>query len=193
MNAETDRPGRPPRHEALWPTDLFEQGIGRGLGWVIVARFKSGGRRVEAGVFLVDMHCLGAKLAIYESCDVEFYRKQIRGHYEAEFSMTTVEPSCARKLVEESVQYAQGLGFAPHPDYKKAARVFGGITAAQCDRQFTFEFEGKPFYHRGPRETEEQARRIILHLERRCGQGNFHYLVPVGDAEEITRAFEQSD
>ena len=34
-------------HEALWPADLFEKGI----GWVIVARFKSAGQRVETGVF----------------------------------------------------------------------------------------------------------------------------------------------
>jgi len=40
-------------HEALWPKDLFE----RGIGWVIVARFKSAGQRVEAGVFLVDVWC----------------------------------------------------------------------------------------------------------------------------------------
>ena len=42
-------------YEALWPKDLFTAGI----GWVIVARFKSGGRRVEAGIFLVDVLCLG--------------------------------------------------------------------------------------------------------------------------------------
>ncbi len=46
--------------------------------------------------------------------------------------MTAVEPCCARKLIEQATQYAQGLGFAPHPDYKKAARVFGGLDAEQC-------------------------------------------------------------
>src|SRR5271165_7417884 len=74
-------------------------------------------------------------------------------------------PRCARKLVEQAVQYAQGLGFAPHPDYKKAARVFGGLRAKQCSQKFTFGHEGKPFYRRGPRETEEQARRIVSHLQ----------------------------
>jgi hypothetical protein len=33
--------------------------------------------------------------------------------------------------VDES-RYAQDLGFVPHPDYKKAARVFGGLRAEQC-------------------------------------------------------------
>ena len=95
------------------------------------------------------------------------------------------------KLVEQAVQYAQGLGFAPHPDYKKAARVFGGLRAKQCSQKFTFGHEGKPFYRRGPRETEEQARRIVSHLQQHCGSGNFAYLVMLGEAGNIDRSFEK--
>jgi hypothetical protein len=174
-----------PKHEALWPTDLFEQGI----GWVIIARFKAAGQRVEASVFLVDVFCLGAKLAIYETCDRQDYLERIRGHYERDFPMVAVEPWCARKLVEQATEYAQRLGFAPHPDYKKAARVFGGLRAEQCVQHFSFGQHGKPFYRRGPRETEEQARRIVWQLDRRCGPGNYDYLVALGDASDITRAF----
>ena len=173
-------------HEALWPEDLFEKGI----GWVIVARFKSAGQRVEAGVFLVDVWCLGVKLAVHESCDRQDYLRGIRGHYESDFPMVTVEPCCARKLVEQATQYAQGLGFAPHPDYKKAARVFGGLHTEQCAQHFTFGREGKPFYCRGPRETEDQARRIVGQLEKRCGPGNYHYLVALGDSQQISRVLD---
>jgi hypothetical protein len=173
----------PPKHEALWPTDLFEQGI----GWVIIARFKAAGQRVEAGVFLVDVFCLGVKLAFYESCDRQDYLQRIRGHDESDFSMAAVEPCCARKLLEQATQYAQGLGFAPHPDYRKAARVFGGLHVEHCGEHFTFGREGKPFYCRGPRETEEQARRIIGQLEKRCGSGNYHYLTGLGNAEDLGR------
>lgn len=181
-------PGRSrlPTHEAFWPQDLFTQGI----GWVMVARFKAAGQRVEAGLFLVDVFCLGAKLALYELCDAEDYRHRIRDHYLSSFPMIPAEPWCARKLVEQAVQYAQGLGLGPHPDYKGAARVFGGLSVAQCGRQFTFGQQGKPFYRRGPRETEAQARRIIEHLERRCGPGNYEYLMMLGEAEEIRRALE---
>jgi hypothetical protein len=52
-----------PKHEALWPADLST----RGIGWVIIARFKPGGARVEARIFLIDVLCLGAKLAVYEA------------------------------------------------------------------------------------------------------------------------------
>jgi hypothetical protein len=98
--------------------------------------------------------------------------------------MIPVEPCCARKLVEQAVAYAQGLGFAPHPDFKKAARVFGGLKADECGRQFTFGRDGKPFYCSGPNETEEQSCRIVTQLTRRCGEGNFHYLVGVGEMED---------
>src|SRR5271169_3500743 len=134
MTAAQDLTHRPPTHEALWPKDLFEKGI----GWVIVARFKSAGQRVEVGVFLVDVFCLGVKLAVYESCDRQDYIHRIRGHYQSDFPMTDVEPWCARKLVEKATEYARGLGFAPHPDYKHAARVFGGLRAQQCAQHFTF-------------------------------------------------------
>ena len=50
MTGNQDIPLRPLKHEALWPKELFEQGI----GWVIVARFKSAGQRVEVGIFLVE-------------------------------------------------------------------------------------------------------------------------------------------
>jgi hypothetical protein len=187
MTDEFDRGNTAPKHEAFWPTDLFDQGI----GWVIVARFRSGGTRVEAGIFLVDVLCLGAKLAVYEACDAADYRQRIREHYESKFPMVTADPSCARKLVEQAVQYATTLGFAPHPDYKKAARVFGGLRTEDCAQPFTFGHQGKPFYRRGPRETEEQARRIVWHLEQRCGSGNFDFLLVLGDAEDINQSFEQ--
>ena len=62
-------------HEAFWPEDLFRQGI----GWIIVARFKSGGRHVLSGVFLVDVFCLGVKMASYEKCEAQDYVQRICG------------------------------------------------------------------------------------------------------------------
>ena len=180
-----DRPHAAIR-QALWPPDLFQ----RGIGWVIVARFKSGGQRVEAGIFVLDVFCLGAKLAVYEATDTYDYQRRIQDHYVSRFPMVPCESACARKLVEQAVHYAQTLGFPPHSDYRQAARVFGGLQVSQCDREFTFGYQGKPFYRRGPRETELHARQIIEHLHRRCGPGNFDYSVILGEAEEINQFFD---
>ena len=129
----------------------------------------------------MDVFCLGVKLAVYEDTDAETYRREIRGHYETDFEMEEVAPAAARKLVEDALAYARNLGFGPHRDYRLAARVFGGVKAADCRQQFQFGREGKPFYVRGPRETDTQARLIIEHLGRRCGAGNFHYMVGAGE------------
>jgi hypothetical protein len=51
-----------PKHHAFWPKTLFEDGIDR----VLISRFRSGGQRIETGVFLVEVRCLGAKNAVYE-------------------------------------------------------------------------------------------------------------------------------
>jgi hypothetical protein len=167
VSDEPEGAARRPEQEALWPSDLFTQG----RGWVIVARFKSGGRRVETGVFRLDVCCLGVKLAVYEAGDMDDYQRRIRGHYVRRFPMVATEPCCARKLVEQAVEYARRLGFPPHPDYRRAARVFGGAQAAQCHKEFRFGRDGKPFYRRGPGETEAQARRIVWQLQHRCGAG----------------------
>jgi hypothetical protein len=71
MTDDLSRRAGQPTHEALWPEDLFTQGI----GWVITARFKSEGARVQAGIFLIDAFCLDAKLAVYEDCDGDDYRR----------------------------------------------------------------------------------------------------------------------
>jgi len=168
---------RPPKHEALWPTDLFQVGIGS----VIVARFKSGGTRVEAGVFLLDVWCLGVKSAFYATFDRDEYLRDFRADYISRFDMVSLHPACARKLVEQARDYALDLGFTPHADFKQAARVFGGISAAECTNSFTFGDQGKPHYIAGPRATEEQSRRIARQLEKRCGAGNYHFTIPVGD------------
>jgi hypothetical protein len=182
-----NNPARRLTHEALWPTDLFKQGI----GWIIVARFRSSGKRVQAGVFLLDVQCLGVKLAVLEECAASDYQERIRDHYCSRYPMVSVEPVCARKVIEQGVDYAGNFGFAPHPDYKKTARVFGGLRADECSQKFVFGRKGKPFYMRGPRETEAQARRILLHLEKRCGAGNYDFLVMAGEAADINRFFGQ--
>ncbi len=180
MSADASPPPVPSTHEAWWPSDLFAQGI----GWVIVARFKSGGRRVEAGIFLVDVLCLGVKLAVYEDTDADDYHRRIRDHYTSDFPIVSADPCCARKLIEQAVAYAGGLGFGSHPDLKQASRVFGGLKTDLCQQQFAFGSDGKPFYRRGPRESEGHALRIVQHLGRRLGEGNFDYLVLLGDEGE---------
>jgi hypothetical protein len=152
---------------------LFEKGVGT----VVVARFKGDGR-VEAGFFLVDVWCLGVKVAgfrRFESADElqeELLDRLFAGHEPMEISA-----EAGRKLVEEAVAFAGRLGIAPCRDYKKGCRVFGGIATTACVENFVFGKDGKPLYVQGQFDSPDRRERILRALEARCGRDGFHYIV----------------
>jgi len=159
--------------EAFRSADLFDTG----LGYVVVSRYKADGR-VETGHFLLDVFCLGAKNAGF----VRF-----ESHAELESSLleplfaargrVPMSPGAARRLVEEAVRYAGDLGIAPHPDYKAACRVFGGIIPEDsATEQFTFGKDGRPLFIPGPHDTAERSARIMRTIEARYGRDGLDYL-----------------
>jgi len=92
-------------------------------------------------------------------------------------------PEAARKLTEDAISYAGGLGFSPGADYKKASRVFGGITTANCNEQFVFGQDDKPLYIQGPWDSPARVERILRALEAQCGEGGYHYIVAADNFE----------
>src|SRR4029077_20110405 len=109
--------------------------------------------------------------------------------------MVKMEPACARKLVEGAVAYAHELGFAPHPDYQTAKVIFGDIDSSQCEEEFEYGKDGKPFFFAGPNDSPARCRQILDTLARTRGQGNFHFTMPVGPGafEDLTVAEEEED
>jgi len=95
--------------------------------------------------------------------------------------LASVRPTCLRKLVEGAVAYATDLGFPPHADFRNARGIFGDVDSGACPTRSDFGKDGKPFYFRGPGETQWQALRIVQQLHRRCGPGNYHYLIALVD------------
>lgn len=154
-----------------------------GIGQVVVCRYKSGGR-VETGSFLVDVYCLGVKDAFFRVFDEGEFREDCLARYFPDGLPAPKPASWGRKLVEEAVRYAASLGFAPHSDYKKGARVFGGVDASECTEEFVFGNEGKPFYVQGPYDGEAKADRILSTLRAKLGDDGFHYILPVGVGDE---------
>lgn len=158
--------------EAYHSTSLFELGMGQ----VTVARFKANGD-VEVGVFLLDVFCLGVKNAFFTLLTTWEYDSEFLDQVFEKEGRTALSPACGRKLVEDAVAYAAHLGFSPHPDYRQAARVFGGINPRECDRTFTFGRDGKPLYIRGPHDPLHRVQAILDQLQRRCGEGGYHFVI----------------
>jgi hypothetical protein len=161
--------------EAWHSRNLFETG----MGYVVVARFKGNGD-AEIGVFLLDMYCLGVKNAFFTQLYAEEYDRDFLAEIYERDGRNAISPPCARKLVEDAVAYARGLGFEPHPDYRKGARVLGGIDASACPQQFPFGHDGKPLYIQGPDDSPAMVERVMGSLMRRCGEGGFDYVLAMG-------------
>ena len=167
--------------EALRSANLFDAGC----GYLVVSRFRADGR-VEAGFFLLDVFCLGVKDAgFYRFNSIADYQENLIDRLFPDGNPVRMTPAAARKLTEDAISYARGLGFSPGADYKKASRVFGGITTADCDEQFTFGKNGKPLYIQGPSDSPARVGRILRALEARCGEGGYHYIVAADDFEPL--------
>ncbi len=168
-----------PIHECLVPENLFDLGLGN----LIVSR--SLGPDLAAGVFLVDVFCLGIKNAFFTIVNGERYRELVAGCQE-QARLVPIDPACALKLVEQVIAYARDLGFAPHKDYHRARVVLGGIDAEACAKSFQFGKDNKPLFVAGPNDSPARCQQIMQTLARRCGPDGFHYLVgmPIDGIDE---------
>lgn len=159
-----------PVHECLVPVGLFELGIGN----VMVSRKLPDGD-LELGAFLLDVHCLGVKDALYRVVSEVKYHDMVN-RFEGHEEFQKIDPACARKLVEEAAGYAKQIGFDPHPDYKLARKIFGDIDPALCPDEFTFGRDGKPCFVSGPNDSPAKCNRIMATLTQRLGPDGFHYI-----------------
>ena len=132
--------------------------------------------RIGMGVFLLDVYCLGVKDAFYSNLMLDEYNEK-KQQFEVEGGLEIIHPSCARKLIEGGVNYADHFGFKPHRDYKVVKQIFGEIDSAACPRVFDYGQDGKPFYVSGPHDSSQKIETILKTLEKKCGPGGYDYMV----------------
>lgn len=164
-----------PVEECLVRSDIFSDGIGTAI---ISRRMPNGSLGV--GVYLLDVFCLGVKNTFFTVFTEGEYFDRIEAITGNE-QMEAIHPSCLRKLVDGCVEFASDLGFRPQADYKVSRQLLADFDASACPNIYTFGKDGKPFYISGPNETSHQARKIVDRLLHKCGEGNFDYIVNVGD------------
>jgi hypothetical protein len=152
----------------------------QGIGQVLLSRALPNGT-VAVAVFLVDRYCLGVKDAFGAVLGRSSYDERFVRQTRAQFVMQDVTPAAARKIVENSVAYAHDGGLPPHADYQKVKILFGDINASECQEEFEFGKDGKPFFVAGPHDGPARCRQIVNILTRTCGPDGFHYLIPFGD------------
>ncbi len=167
-----------PIHECLISDTLFEQGIGH----LYFTRLMPDGR-ISAGIFLVDVFCLGVKDAFFRIIEKFEYESRIKNRSGPE-RLVPVSPAYLRKLVEGAVAYARDLGFEPHRDYAEARQIFGDQETDSCTQEFMYGHEGKPLYISGPFESQARAKAIVEQLRQRKGEDGYHFIMGVDDLDD---------
>ncbi len=171
-----------PIHECLIPNDLFTSGLGE---LVVTRRTPDGDIAMSA--FVIDVFCLGIKDAMFTVLPESEYEHQIKRRMlevGGDRSFEKLHQTCAKKLLDELVDYAKDLGFAPHPEYTNAKEIFGNIDASACAVKYVYGNDGKPFYINGPYESPAEMQRILNTLTKKCGVDGFDTSLRLADDME---------
>jgi hypothetical protein len=72
--------------------------------------------------------------------------------------------------------------------YGKARRVLSGIDPALCPADFIYGRDGRPFFVRGPADSDERVERVLAILEARVGPKGYGYKDPGSVEDDNARA-----
>ena len=150
----------------------------QGIESVLWSRLASDGR-VGYVVFLVDRFWLGVKDILWGVARRADYESGVYGRLFRDYGAVPLQPEYARKLIEGAVDFARGVGLAPHRDYARAKAIFGDVDASKCRESIEYGKDGKPFFISGPNDSVARSHLIVDTLAKHCGPGKFDYLVHV--------------
>lgn len=154
-----------------------------GITPVVVAREQSPDKVIFA-VPLMDLYCLGVKDA-YANAD--YSRKQFERKLPQMCAGAPEECSIelAHEIIYGGLEYARRYGFDPHPDFTRqmADKVLDPPDAHPREGKVEFGKDGKPLFASGPYDDEHRINKVINTLMRTAGEGNFDYLIGMGEED----------
>ena len=168
-----------PLHECLVAEAWRDTGA---IVQILVSRRSPQGQ-VAAGVFLVDLGCLGVKNAFGRVFSTQGeYTAELRNDIVSRQEMIPADLNLAAKIIREGVAYAQELGFRPNRDIRDAQLVLGDADPDACDEDIPLGRDGKPFFVSGPYDNVD---RILDKLTRKLGPNGFHYMIGIDGPDEV--------
>ena len=145
------------------------------MGHVIVTRRHTGGR-ISMAVYLVDMACLGVKDSFYRLRMEDYEFDDFLGDRRDMFRECSYEE--AHNRVWGSVAYAEEAGIAPDKSF--------GLTQYMLEEDtddvplIAYEY-GKDGKHFLTCRSELEASRYLPLMRKNLGEGNYHYIIGIGD------------
>jgi len=141
-----------------------------GLAQIVVLRKQPSGKLL-AGVYLVDIFCVGLKDTFWrvnqtEEDLQEIFHSFLGGQNQCEYEIV-------HNLIYGAIDYAEELGFEPHPDFRISRYILEPDTEAVPYIEMEFGKDGKPLFISGP---HDDVRRITRILNNNVGVGNWEYM-----------------
>lgn len=153
--------------------DLLELGIANAS---CAVRLKTG--EIGVVVYLIDRWCLGVKDVVGRIMPAEFYADWVDNLRE-KTGAKSIAPAALRRLLDDAVAFARSCGQPPHPAYARYQAVLARIDPSQAKERFEMGDNGKPHFFAGPNDDEARCYQIYSRLRDACGEGNFHYTMPI--------------
>ncbi len=155
----------------------WDSEAGDGLTRIVLSRQQPNGG-IVFGAYMIDMFCLGLKNTF---CNADFTSAQLREATEG--VMSGAEPiecpvELAHQIIYQAIDYAAKFGFKPQKDFKWSQYVLERRGKLPESYNLTFGKDGKPFFIAGPYDNVDA---IIAKLRHHVGEGNYHYMLPIGD------------
>ena len=150
-----------------------EQGVAR----VLIARTQPNDNMMF-GEYIVDYFCAGIKDASYASnVNRETFSNEVIPRLYSGTPPLDIEASLAHEVIWGAVEYAEGLGFDPHRNFREASRILDPAGAIPRSGSIDFGYQDRPLYIPAP---DDNQAGIVRRLIEAVGLGNFYYL-PRGD------------
>ena len=146
------------------------------LANVIVARKHTNGN-ITAGMYLVDLNCLGVKDASYWFNITEMQYREILQHAQGSMKLVKISYALAHNIVFAGLEFAGDYGFIPFKDFTSVAQYILEEDTNDVELiEIECGFDGKPAYSRGPFDNDAKVAGIIAQLEKTAGSGNNFFI-----------------
>jgi hypothetical protein len=144
---------------------------------LVIARQHPNGN-ITAGLFLVDLACLGVKDSTwFFNISIAEYRENLEEYMKIEEGIDKIDYVLAHNIVHAGLEFADNYEFKPHKDFTSVTQF---ILDEDTDNIPIIEIEcgidGLPAFIQGPLDSDPKAKQIIAHLERVAGNGNYYLI-----------------
>jgi len=142
---------------------------------VLIARRSSRGE-IGAAFMLIDLACLGLKNgATLRLPTLEAFELGIRDRMAENQELVACSPDLVAHIAGAAREYAQKLGFKPHPDALNVLEYLGEVHPETITEKVPLGGpDGKPLFMSGPNDNVD---RVVRTLEASVGVGNFEMVV----------------